>query len=332
VKRVEETVMPAKISRRSLILSAAAASSAPNVWAQNARDSITFLTDYGYYGRHSYIFYALKKGYFADEGVDVTILRGQGSYDVAKQIANGVAQFGIVDTAAIILGRGNDGIPIKAVAMIYAKLPSATFVMKGAGISQPKDLEGRTIAGATAGSGRALFGVYARLAGFDASKVKWVNAPSDSLPAALIGGRVDGINNFVLSMPLLSKMAAPKAVLPLPFSEVGMDGYAQALTTSESVISAKPDLVKRVARATLRGLKEAIANPAEAGAIVNQYHREVDADIAAGETEILRSLATLPGVELGSIQPDRMAKTIELVKETSALSHPVKSEDVFIRL
>src|SRR5690242_16636185 len=180
---VEETVMPSKTSRRSLILSAAAALAAPNVWAQKARDSITFLTDYGYYGRHSYIFYALKKGYFADEGVDVTILRGQGSYDVAKQIANGVAQFGIVDTAAIILGRGNDGIPIKAVAMIYAKLPSATFVMKGSGISQPKDLEGRTIAGATAGSGRALFGVYARLAGFDAGKVKWVNAPSDSLPA-----------------------------------------------------------------------------------------------------------------------------------------------------
>ena len=322
-------VMLRKVDRRSLLLSAAATIAAPHVRAQGAAEKISFLTDYGYYGRHSYIFYALKKGYFSDEGLDVSILRGQGSYDVAKQVANGVAQFGIVDTAAIILGRGNDQIPIRAVAMIYAKLPSATFVMKGAGISQPKDLEGRTIAGATAGSGRALFGVYARLAGFDANKVKWVNAPSDSLPAALVSGRVDGINNFVLSQPLLTKMASPKEVLPLPFSDVGMDAYAQALTTSESMIAAKPDLVKRVARATIRGLKDATANPAEAGSILHEYHREVDADVAAGETEILRGLATLPGVKLGLIQPERMTNTINLVKETSSLSHPVKAEDVF---
>jgi NitT/TauT family transport system substrate-binding protein len=301
-------VMLRKVNRRTVMLSAAAAIAAPHVRAQGAAEKISFLTDYGYYGRHSYIFYALKKGYFSDEGLDVSILRGQGSYDVAKQVANGVAQFGIVDTAAIILGRGNDQIPIRAVAMIYAKLPSATFVMKGAGISQPKDLEGRTIAGATAGSGRALFGVYARLAGFDANKVKWVNAPSDSLPAALVSGRVDGINNF---------------------SEVGMDAYAQALATSESMIAAKPDLVKRVARATIRGLKDATANPVEAGSILHEYHREVDADVAAGETEILRGLAMLPGVKLGLIEPERMTKTINLVKETSSLSHPVKAEDVF---
>ena len=256
-------------------------------------------------------------------------MRGQGSYDVAKQIANRVAQFGIVDTAATILARGNDQVPIKAVAMIYAKLPSATFVMKGSGITRPKDLEGRTIAGATAGSGRALFGVYAKLAGFDAAKVQWVNAPSDSLPAALVSGRVDGINNFVLSAPLLTKLAAPKEVLALPFSDVGMDAYAQALTTSEGMIASNPELVRRVARATIKGLKGAIANPDEAGAIMNQYHKIVDAEVAAGETRILATLATLPDQDIGNIRADRMTKTIELVRETTSLSKPVNAADVY---
>src|SRR5262245_16298643 len=132
------------LNRRGFLAAAASALAAPAGWAQPAREKISFLTDFGYYGRHSYIFYALNKGYFAEEGLDVTVLRGQGSYDVAKQIANNVAQFGIVDTTAIILGRANDQIPIKAVAMIYAKLPSATFVMKASGIARPQDLEGRT--------------------------------------------------------------------------------------------------------------------------------------------------------------------------------------------
>jgi NitT/TauT family transport system substrate-binding protein len=321
-----------EIARRSFLLAAAATIAAPRVHAQPAREKIILLTDYGYYGRHSYIFYALAKGYFAEEGLDVTIARGQGSYDVAKQIANSVAQFGIVDTTAIILSRGNDQIPVKAIAMIYAKLPSATFVMKDSGISKPKDLEGHMIAGATAGSGRALFGVYAKLAGFDANKVQWVNAPSDSLPAALISGRVDGINNFVLSTPLLQRMAAPKAVLALPFFAVGMDAYAQALATSETILNDKPDLARRVARAILRGLKAAIDNPQEAGTILHQYQREIDADIATGETQILASLAQLPNAPLGSIEPARMTATIDLVQQTTALAHPVSASDVFVTL
>jgi NitT/TauT family transport system substrate-binding protein len=124
-------------------------------------------------------------------------------------------------------------------------------------------------------------------------------------------------------------MAAPKEVLGLPFSDVGMDGYAQALATSDAMIASKPDLVKRVARATIRGLKEAIANPQQAGAILNEYHREIDASVAGGETEILGDLALLPNTQLGSIQVDRMSKTIELVKETTSLSRQVRSEDVF---
>jgi len=322
--------MTAKIGRRSFLLAATGAIALRGARAQTTRNKITFLTDYGYYGRHSYIFYALEKGYFSEEGLDVTVARGQGSYDVAKQVANGVAQFGIVDTTAIILARGNDQIPIKAIAMIYAKLPSATFVMKDSGISRPQDLVGRTIAGATAGSGRALFGVYAKLAGFDASKVQWVNAPSDSLPAALISGRVDGINNFVLSAPLLQRMATPKEVLALPFSDVGMDAYAQALTTSESVINSNPDLVRRVARATIRGLRGAIENPQEAGAIIHQYQREVDPDLAAGETIILSDLARLPNVPLGTIDADRMKKTIDLVLEIAPLTHSVTATDIYI--
>jgi hypothetical protein len=36
-------------------------------------------------------------------------------------------------------------------------------------------------------------------------------------------------------------------------------------------------------------------------------------------------------VPLGSIADGRMAKTIELVKETTALSRPVAPEDVYVR-
>ncbi len=84
-----------------------------------AADKVTFVTDFGYNGRHAYYFVALEKGYYARQNLDVQIVRGQGSADAVKQVAAGTAQIGFADTAAVILGRGNDQIPTKLVAIVY---------------------------------------------------------------------------------------------------------------------------------------------------------------------------------------------------------------------
>src|SRR3954469_5918398 len=91
----------------------------------HAADKVTFVTDFGYNGRHAYYFVALEKGYYARQNLEVQIVRSQGSADAVKQVAAGTAQIGFADAAAVILGRGNDQIPTKLVAMVYAKPPHA---------------------------------------------------------------------------------------------------------------------------------------------------------------------------------------------------------------
>jgi TPR repeat protein len=41
-------------------------------------DSVTFTTDFGYYGRNAFFFEALDRGYYRDAGLDVKIVRGKG--------------------------------------------------------------------------------------------------------------------------------------------------------------------------------------------------------------------------------------------------------------
>jgi hypothetical protein len=43
------------------------------------------------------------------------------------------------------------------------------------------------------------------------------------------------------------------------------------------------------------------ANPKEAGEIMHKYHREIDADLAIGETRKVTELATQPNAALGAI-------------------------------
>ena len=84
----------------------------------NAADRVIFVTDYGLYGRHAYYFLAMEKGYYARENLEIEIVRSQGSANTIKQVANGTAQIGFADAFAVVLGRANDDIPVKLVAIV----------------------------------------------------------------------------------------------------------------------------------------------------------------------------------------------------------------------
>jgi NitT/TauT family transport system substrate-binding protein len=56
----------------------------------NALDKATLITDYGYNGRHAYFFEALDKGYYRDAGIEVKIVRGQGSMERVRCLPPGV--------------------------------------------------------------------------------------------------------------------------------------------------------------------------------------------------------------------------------------------------
>src|SRR5262245_25675068 len=111
-----------------------------------ALDNVTLITDFGYNGRHAYFFEALDRGYYRDAGLEVKIVRGQGSVDAIRQVGAGNAMFGFADAGSLILARANDQIPVKLVAIVYRKPPQAIFCREDSGLKKPKDLEGNTIA------------------------------------------------------------------------------------------------------------------------------------------------------------------------------------------
>lgn len=296
----------------------------------SAADKVTFVTDFGYLGRHSYYFVALEKGYYKDANLDVNIVRGQGSSDAVKQVASGSAQIGFADTATLILSRANDKVPVKLVAMVYDKAPHAIFALKESGISTPKDLEGRTVADAAASSIPRMFGAYAKAAKIDADKVKWTVVASDAIAATLALGRADAVGYYTISEALLKKTAGSKELVKLVYADAGMDFYSNGIIASEEVIKSKPDVVKRFVAATLRGLKDAIADPEGAAKILNKHHRQIDVDIGTAETKAVAGLVRSPADKIGHIEPSRMKSTVDLVSEAFDLKAPVNPSDVYV--
>jgi len=294
-----------------------------------AMDSVTLITDFGYNGRHAYFFVAIEKGYYKDADLDVKVVRGQGSVDAIRQVGANNAIVGFADAGSLVLVRGNDQIPVKLVSIVYAKPPQAVFCREDSGIKQPKDLEGASIANPAGGATVDMFPVYAKAAGLDASKVKWVVAGSDSLPGLLASNRVPCVGQFTVGEPLLRIQAAPAKLIRFAFADAGVSFYGNGLIATDSTIATKADIVRRFVAATIRGMKDAFANPEEAGRIMNKYHPAIDVAVAEGETKAVAELAQVKGRELGLIDPARIEETINVINSVFKLKAPVAVNDVY---
>jgi NitT/TauT family transport system substrate-binding protein len=290
---------------------------------------VNFITDFGYYGRHSYYFVALDKGYYKAEGLDVTFLRGQGSIDAIKKVASGAASIGFADAGALALARSNDAIPVKLLAVIYATPPHGIFALADSGIKTPKDLEGKTIADTAFSAIPVVFRAYAQAAGIDAKKVKWIAAEASTLPSLLATGRVDAVGQFTVGQPLLADAVKPKELVRLAYKDVGLDYYGNGIVATEQTIKDNPELLKAFVRATLKGMRDAFADPAAAGEIMHKYHKEVSADVAQGETELVRELAVIPGRPIGAIDDSRIARTIDIMQKSYPMKTPVQPQDMY---
>jgi NitT/TauT family transport system substrate-binding protein len=292
-------------------------------------DKVTLILDFGNYGRHAYFFEALDKGYYRDAGLEVKILRGRGSSEGIRQLGAGNVMFGFIDPSTLILSRANDQIPVKLVAAIYRKPPNAIFCREDSGLKKPRDLEGNAIADVP-GANQRIFPAYAKAAGFDAPAVRWVVATSEAMPSLLAANKVPCIAQYTVGEALLQSRLGPAKLVRFTYADAGLSYYANGIAATEATITSKPDIVHRFVAATVRGMKDAFADPAAAGAIMQKIVPEVDATVAKKETEAVAELAQFPGKPLGEIDPALIEATLDMVKGAYQLATPVAAADVYV--
>ena len=295
--------------------------------ASRADDDVTFALNWLPVGEAAGWYTALEKGYFREEKLNVSIVRGLGSPDTARRVAAGRAHFGVADTGSVVVLRINEGIKVKAVAMFFGRAPHGIFFKKSSTIAAPKDLEGKTIACPATSANKIMFPAFANKAGIDAGKITWrVTEPAVVVPS-LAAGRVDAVCNFATERPVM--MAQVKEPLgELLFRDAGLDFYANAIIVREETIQKNPDLVRRFTRAAVRGLDYAMKNPEEAiGHLIKNAPENVR-DVASRSWQITTELIQTDEAKkngTGYMLPAKMKATYDVV--TSAFELDASKDD-----
>lgn len=280
---------------------------------------VDYATSFGNFGRDAYIYVAIEKGYMRDAGFDVRVTPGTGSVDNIKLVAAGRLDYTPVDIGALVVTRANENLPAKVVSVVHQNTMSAIFTLAESNITTPKQLEGKTLADSPASTVRILFPLYAKKAGIDASTVKWRDAAPPALPALLATKQVDGIGQFSAGIPLAVKAAGGRSIRTHKYSKVMPGLLGIGVIASDEKIRRSPGEVRRFVRALNRGLKFAIDNPGQAGAIMHRHQPLVDPVTAANELKIMKFFVQTkptrrPGHGIGYIDRGKIASTISVIR------------------
>lgn len=322
----------AAMLKRVMAAAIAACLSAPAAQAQQMTD-VKFILDFISLGRHAPWYVALGKGYFKDEGLNVTILPSKGTADAIRTVATGGAELGFIDIPSLVAA-GGAGSVIKIVAANYQKPPYCIFSLNpGANIDTAKKLAGIELGSSSASFLPKIWQAVMEMNGVDSKTMKVVNIDAPARVPMLAARKVPSIDLFIMSEPAIRRAVPDAKPVCLFAGDLGLEIYANSIGVHEDYLKKNPDVVKKFVRAALRGWKDTFDNPKEAAQIQLQFVKALDPQIIVEEIDILRRVAITPEVQkngLGYITLDRMKTTVDFInKNIEVPGEKLTAEQIF---
>ncbi|HKE73646.1 MAG TPA: ABC transporter substrate-binding protein [Acidimicrobiales bacterium] len=230
------------------------------------------------------LYLGIKKGFFKDEGLDVTPVVAQGGAAIIPAVVNGDQQIGFSNIVSLLLGQ-TQNLPVQVISQGVQATDdpdndTAAIAVKGdSPIKTAADLEGKTIAINTLKNISELT-VKAALdgEGVDVSTLKFVEVPLPDMVGQLDAGRVDAAG-LVEPFITTGKAAGDRTLI---YDRVATEPKMTVATyfTSKSFLGSDPDTVDAFVKAMNKSLEYATDHPDEARAAIGEY-TEIPPDVLA---------------------------------------------------
>ena len=270
---------------------------------------------------------AEKQGYFADEGLSVSILEGGPGRGPIATVLSGGAEFGVSD-AEVLLARLR-GDPIVVTAAVFQHSPYVIMSRADRGIRTPADLIGRTVM-VSDDQGAAQLRAMLTREGIDPATVTFV--PHSWNLDDLAAGRVDAISAYATVEPFMMRARGLEPSL-LRTVDYGIDFYGDTLFTTAAVAGRAPEEVAALVRAVQRGWNYAFDYPEETIAHIltlpGVQARGITAAQLRSEVEAMRSLVLPEFVTIGHMNPDRWRHIAEVFASQGLAAGAQVPDDFF---
>jgi NitT/TauT family transport system substrate-binding protein len=272
------------------------------------------------------MYVAIERGYFTDEGLEITLDYGMET-DLLQRVGTNDLQFAIASGDQVVLARANE-LPVRYVLNWYNRFPVCVVSLAESGIVEPGDLAGKTV-GTPAVEGASYIGwlAFAQEVGLDAGDVN-LQVIGYTQVASLVEKRVDAAICYALNEPIQLRTAGYE------INAFYLDEYtalvSNGLITNDQTIEAQPELVEKVTRAFLRGLRDTLDDPDAAFDIARTVIPEMDEETARLQRAVLQECLSYWNREpLGANVPAAWEESVSFLRELELIGAGVNAEDLY---
>lgn len=321
------------IVRKAALLAVTALIALPA--AAQGPTKLRFSLDWIVQGQHAPFLLAQSKGYFKDEGLDVTIDTGNGSAGTITRVASGAYDMGFADLSSMIEYLGNNpGTPrLQAVYMIHEKNPNALFALKKSGISKPADLKGKKISGPVFSSTRKSWPLFARANGLKVDDVAWQNVAPDMVEQVVVRGDVQLGSGYPTQVQIYRQLGVKtEDVVTIKYADYGVDLYGNAVFANVAFVEKNPQAVAAFLRALNRAMKDTIADPAAAVKAVMQRNPLLNEADELEKLKLIMEFIDTPNARadgLGSIRKLKLDNQVDDIVMAFGLKTRVSPDGIF---
>lgn len=275
---------------------------------------------------------ALAKGFYADEGLDVTILEGAVEIVPQQVVAAGDAQFGVAWVPKMLASR-EQGADLVDIAQIFQRSGTLQVSWADTGITTPEDWAGKRIGTWGFGNEWELFAAL-RQAGIDPddpSQVTIIQQPFDM--SLLLNREVDAAQAMIYNEyaqvleatnPETGELYQPEDLSVIDYNDVGTAMLQDHVFAREAWLAedGNEDIATRFLRATFRGWIFCRDNPDECVQIVLENGPTLGEGHMTWQMNEINALIWPSPLGIGVMDPDLYQQTVDIAVDFGVLENP----------
>jgi ABC-type nitrate/sulfonate/bicarbonate transport system substrate-binding protein len=210
------------------------------------------------------LYVADEKGYFRNEGLDVTFRSYPSGYRAFVATMSGKAEFAtLADTpVANAAVRGEAFAVVATISDISS--PDSIVARKDRGIRTDNDLRGKTIGVAKGTSPEFFLHVYLTTRYIGPKETRIVDLPAEKVADALLKGSVDAVCTWTQYTVVLQRKLGDRALV---LDDPDIYTMSWNIATRKNFVNGHPECIKKLLRAVLRAETFIREHPAEARTI-----------------------------------------------------------------
>ena len=213
---------------------------------------------------HAFLYEAIEKGYYAQEGLKVNIRFPSNANDAIALVAAGRAKIGLYYQQDVIQVRANQAVPVKSIGAVVQAPLNIVLSLADKNIHSPKDLVGKRIGYAGTELSEALIRSIMANVGADASDVVMIDVGFD-LMSSMTTGNVDATIGCLVNHEVPQMEEEGFSVNWFDLDDYGVPTYYEGVfLANDRMIEEEPEVLAAFLRASARGFADMKADPEEA--------------------------------------------------------------------